>query len=204
MLTIDYIALAVLLVCILIGATAGFGKVLKFITKGITGKIISVVVCYFIFGVVYSWEFVQNLLNKIMAYIPPESNFFFRILHSIRLEVVVLAIILFVIVQLLRVLVVNLIDKIVEIDTPVMKVINKTLGVALTISAVLMLTSIIFSFSAIFGQGTDGTIYKAIEGSFIGIDNLYKNNPVTKAIVDMINNINIEIPTANISKILCL
>ena len=196
MLTIDYIALAILLFSILIGATAGFGKVLKFITKGITGKIISVVVCYFIFGVVYSWQFVQDLLAKIMAYIPEEANFFFKMLHTIRLEVIVLAIILFIAVQLLRVLVVGLIDKIVEIDTPVMKIINKTLGVALAIAAVLMLTCIVFSFSALLGKGTEGTIYKAIEGSFIGIDTLYINNPITKAIVDMINNINIELPTA--------
>ncbi len=196
MLTVDYIALAVILACILIGATAGFGKVLKFITKGITGKIISVVVCYFIFGVVYSWEFVQNLLTNIMSYIPAEANFFFKILHTIRLEVIVLAIILFIAVQLLRVLVVGLIDKIVEINTPAMRIINKTLGVALTLASVIMLTCIVFSFSVLFGAGVEGTIYKAVEGSFIGLDNLYLNNPVTKAIVDMINNINIDLPTA--------
>ena len=124
MITADYIVLGVLVVFVLIGALVGFGKGLKFFTSGIFGVIISVFVCYLIFGLVLSWDFVAELLGKFSDWLREQGSVgtFFA---DIYIDRVVLAVVLFIIVQIVRIIVVKIVKGIVEINNVVFKVINR-------------------------------------------------------------------------------
>ena len=65
MLLADYIMLGVIAVVVILGLVVGFSGGLKFFTSGIFGIVISVVVTYFLLGIVNSWQFVQDLLSKL-------------------------------------------------------------------------------------------------------------------------------------------
>ena len=117
MLMVDYIALAILVVFAAIGALVGFGKGLKFLTGGIFGIIISVVLCYIFGSMILGIPFVNDLLTKLAESIGG---------WSIAVTVIYY-IVLFVIFTLLRILV----RKVAEADVLVMKIINRILGAVL-------------------------------------------------------------------------
>ncbi len=121
MLMVDWIALAVLVVFAAIGALVGFGRGLKFLTGGIFGIIISVVLCYIFGSMLLGIPFVNDLLNKLADAIGG---------WSIAITVIYY-VILFVIFTLIRILIVKLIRKVAEADVLVMKIINRILGAVL-------------------------------------------------------------------------
>lgn len=177
MLVIDIIAIALFAVFFLLGLGMGFGRGLKFLTGGIFGKIISIVVCYFLFGIVLSWGFVQDLLASFVNALSSSGSGFCNFLLTIRIEMIVFAIALFAIVQLLRILIVNVVKSVMEVNNVAMRVINKVLGVALFFAAMMVLLLIVFQIIAWIG-GTEGSFYQSIEGSVFGMDSLFKNNPL--------------------------
>ncbi len=118
---VDWIALAVLVVFAAIGALVGFGRGLKFLTGGIFGIIISVVLCYIFGSMLLGIPFVNDLLNKLADAIGG---------WSIAITVIYY-VILFVIFTLIRILIVKLIRKVAEADVLVMKIINRILGAVL-------------------------------------------------------------------------
>lgn len=183
MILADYIALGIVLVALIIGMVAGFAGGLKFFTSGVFGVIISVVVCYFLYGIVMQWSFVNDLLVKLTNAIAAADNGLCDFLLSIHIEIIVLCAVMFIVVQIVRVIIVKIISGIIEIDNPVFKVINKTLGIALFIALAAMFGLIALQIIYWVGGETATKVTEALEGSFFRLDWLYENNPL-KTIVD--------------------
>lgn len=177
MITADIIVLAVLAACIVLGAALGFGKGLRFITGGIVGKLISLVICYFLFGIVLNFGFVQDLMQKLTTALNDNGSWICNLLLSIRIDLIAFAIVLFIVVQLLRKLVVHIIANVMEINNKVISVINRLLGIVLLVAFVVMLTLIAFQVIA-WISGTDGAFYSNLDGSAFGLDKLFVNNPL--------------------------
>ena len=177
MLTADYIVLGLLLVFVLIGALVGFGKGLKFFTSGIFGIIISVFVCYLIFGLVLSWSVVSDLLARFNEWLREQGNVgtFFA---DIYIDRVVLAVVLFIIVQIVRIIVVKIVKGIVEINNVVFKVINRILGSAFFVAVAMAVLLIVFQIVAWIGGDTAANFAANLDGSAFRLDDLFVNNPL--------------------------
>jgi hypothetical protein len=177
----DWIVLGAILLCAVFGIIFGFGKVLKFFTGHIFGVIISIIVCYFIYGIVMSWGVTQtlvaNLDDALLA-----GNGFTKFLYNIHIETIIVAIVLFVVVQLLRVLIVHIIKDFAELDNKVFKVINKTLGLILMLAIAVMFLLIVFQIFAWIGGTTSQNFADNLAGSFFRLDKLFANNPLNAVI----------------------
>ena len=176
MVLVDWIFIAGLLLFALIGLGLGFGKQLSFLTKGIFGVIISVVVCYFIFGLVYQLPFVQALLNKFRESLSSSEKPVVQFLLKIRVDIIAYAVALFVVVSIARLILVAIIKNVMEADTTVMKVINKTLGLVLGVAVFAALGLIALQIVYLSG---DGSVPQGITGSFFKMDYIYTHNPLT-------------------------
>lgn len=177
MLTVDYVILIIGALSVLIGAGLGFGKGLKILGSGFIGRIITLVFCYFIFGLVASWPFVQELLNKFTSFLSQKDNFICKALITIRIDMIVLALALFFAVGLIKKLVLGIVASIFEADVGVMRFINKTLGVVFFVFTAIIITLITFQIIA-WVNGEYGTFYQSIAGSALRIDNVFINNPL--------------------------
>ncbi len=179
MILVDYIAIGLVLLFGTIGTIVGFGKGLKFFTKGIVGILISVIVCYFLLGIVLNFGFVQKLTLRFVDYLGSEDNAFCKFLLTVRIEIIAVAVALFVLVQILRKLIVLLIVKVMETDNAIIKVINKTLGAVLNVAILIVLALIVMQITY-FAIGEQGSVW--FEGSFFRLDVVYLNNPLTSII----------------------
>ena len=177
MITADVIVLVALLICIVLGAFMGFGKGLRLFTGGVFGRIISVVICYFLFGIVLSWSFVQDLLLKFTTMLAEQDTWICNLLLQIRIDMIVFGAVLFLAVQILRHLVVHIIAGVFEIDNKAIRIINKILGVALFLAFAVIFTLIIFQIIA-WISGTDGGFYESLQGSVFGLDKIFTDNPL--------------------------
>ena len=177
MLTIDIVAMVAAAVFLLGGIFLGFGATLKLLTGGLVGKIISVVVCYFLFGVVLALPFVQALLDKLVTALHENGSGICQVLLYIRLDLIVFAVALFFAVQLLRIWLVSLVKTIFEMDRKPMRILNKLLGALLGVVSFIIVSLIVLQILWWIG-GDDGDFFYAIEGSAFGIDFVYKNNPL--------------------------
>ncbi len=177
MLTIDWIVLAVLAVSAILGMFFGFGKLLKFFTGGIVGFIISIVVVYFFTGIVSSWDFVKELMGKLHAVMVEADNGFVDFLMDIGIEKIILYAAIFIVAQIIRIIIVNIIKGIVEIDNPLMKAINKFFGLVFMLAAVCALTLIVFQIVHAIGGETAENFRQNITGTF-RLEWVYDNNPL--------------------------
>ena len=177
MITADVITLVALLICIVLGSFMGFGKGLRLFTGGVFGRIISVVICYFLFGVVLSWGFVQDLLLQFTTMLSEQDTWICNFLLQIRIDMIVFALVLFIVVQILRHLVVHIIAGVMEVDNKVMRVFNKMLGVVLFLVFAVVFMLIIFQIIA-WVSGTDGGFYESLQGSAFGLDKIFTDNPL--------------------------
>ena len=177
MITADVIVLIAFLACLVFGSVIGFGKALRFCAGGTFGRIISVVICYFLFGIVLSWGFVQDLLAKFTATLAEKDTWILNFLLKIRIDLIVFAIVLFCVVQILRRLVVNIISDVMESDNKVVSVFNRVLGIVLLTAFVIIVALIVFQIIAWVG-GTDGAFYESLNGSAFGLDKLFADNPL--------------------------
>ena len=178
MLLADWIAVAVLAVALLLGLIAGFAGGLRFFTGGIFGIIISIIVCYFLYGVVSDWSFVNDLLVKLKDSVSAGNNVFTDFLINIHFEVIVLCIVMFIVIQILRIIIVKIIAGVMEINNPVFKVINKLLGMALMVAVAFMLGLIVFQIIYWVGGESAQQVTDAFENSVLKLDWLYENNPL--------------------------
>lgn len=177
MITADFVALITVVASIAVGAVLGFGKCLKTVTKGTVGIVISVAVCYFIFGLVLNLGFVKDLLDKFNAMLGESGSGFCAFLIKIHIDMLVFAVALFLVVQVLRKLIFSLICDFMESDQPMLKTLNKVGGAILFFVVVLMFVLIFFQVCAWIG-GTEGSTYEFLQGSALGLDRLYLNNPL--------------------------
>lgn len=177
MITADFVLIIIALLAVLCGLVMGFGKTLKLVTRGVIGKIISVVVCYFLFGIVLNMGFVQNLLDKLITALSDNGSGICTLLIKIRIDLIVLAIALFIIVQILRKVLVSLIGDLFEIDKKPVKVINKILGVVLMFAVNAIIILVVMQILA-WITGVDGSVYEFLSGSKLGLDKLFLNNPL--------------------------
>jgi hypothetical protein len=124
MVLVDYIFIGILVGGLLLGSMVGFSGGLKFFTGGIFGKIISVVVCYFLFGIVLSWDFVQDLLSKFVTMLSEKNTGLTNLLLNIRIDLIVFGAALFVLVQIARRIVVSILAGIFGANNIIMVIIN--------------------------------------------------------------------------------
>lgn len=173
MLLADYIMLGVIAVVAILGLVVGFSGGLKFFTSGIFGIVISVVVTYFLLGIVNSWQFVQDLLSKLNGMMGDLNPTLVNIIDQ-----AILAVILFIIVQIVRIIIVKLIAGLFEIDNGFFKVINRILGIVVIAAVAVILGLLAFQIIYWVGGATAHDVAQALEGSVFRLDWLYENNPL--------------------------
>lgn len=166
--TIDAVTIIVAVLLAALGLVLGFGRTLKFFTKGIFGIILSIFVCVTFGGMIQGIPTVADWLAGLNASLGEAWSFF----ETIHFATVIFYIVFFVVVQIVRILVVKFVAGIFSIDVLPMRIINRILGMALMVAAVLLLTLLVFALIQAFG----GDISASLEGSFLGT--LYQNNPV--------------------------
>ncbi len=174
----DWIAIAIVVVLLALGAILGFGRLLKFFTSGIFGIIISVFVCYCIGGMLMDIGFVGDLLAKFASLWNESSNGFLQFLTTIHFEVVVYYIVLFIVIQIIRIIIVKILKNIFEIKFIVMKVINKVFGAVLMLAIGAIIALFIFQIIYWVGGDTAESLSDALSGSVFRLDVLFEHNPM--------------------------
>lgn len=174
---VDWLALGIILLSALIGLMLGFGKLLKMFTGGIFGIIISVVVTYFLIGVVASWPFVQALMGKLSDTMQASGSGFVKFLYRISTPKIILGIILFIIVQILRIIIVKVIKGVAEIDNPVINAFNRIGGMIIMLGVICMLALIVFQIVFWIGGDTAVSFKNYLTGA-LRLDWVFDNNPL--------------------------
>ena len=192
MLIADWVVLGLLILFALLGLFLGFSKGLRFITKGFFGFIISIFICYSLGGLIIKIGFVQTLLDKFVALLTDKGTFC-DILLAIRIDIIVYYVVLFIIVQILRIIIVKLISKILETKNVFLKIINSVLGVAIYIGILVLFAMIVFQVVYMIGGTTAGKFTSLIAGSKLKLDWFYEHNPLM-TIVEYLFRIEIKVP----------
>lgn len=177
MILYDYILIGLVAICGIFGAIIGFGKGLSIFTKGIGGIIISVFVCYLIFGSLLSIGFISGLLESIRNGLSENGSGFSKFLLTIRIDYIFYGMVLFVVVQILRMIIVGLINRCFSSDNVAVKIINRLLGVVLALvvlAGVLLLAMHLYRI--IGGESTE--LNNIFAGSFFKLDYIFANNPL--------------------------
>ncbi len=170
----DWIFLAVLVGLVALGAMLGFGKVLKFITGGIVGILISFILCYCFGGLILELPFVHNMLADLAAHWAGVDW-----LNAIHLEIIIYYIVLFLITFVLRIIIVRILKGIMETDVIVMRVLNKVFGAVLMVFLGFLLMGLIFQIIGWIGGSTEWGFYRALALNANAIVRpLYEWNPM--------------------------
>ncbi len=176
--TADWIALAVLVFSLLLGALLGFGKLLTFFTNKIFGKVVAVFVCYTFGGMFMSIGFVQDFLAKVASLWSGSDNFFCAFLTKIHPEVFVFYIILFIAVYWLQKLLALIAKAILEIKVTPLKIINKVGGALLLAGTAVLIWLVVFQVIYWVGGSTAQDLLNSLQNSFLALDKLFLNNPL--------------------------
>lgn len=172
MILADWIMLGVIAAVIVLGLIIGFSGCLKFFTSGVFGVVISVIVTYFLLGIVNSWQFVADLLSRLNAAMNISES------AANVIDQVLLAVIIFIVVQLLRILAVKAVVSMFEIDNGAVKVINRVLGVASVACIMFILGLLAFQIIYWVGGTSADQVSAALADSKLGLGWLYENNPL--------------------------
>ena len=177
MLTADIIVLVAFVVFALLGVIVGFGRGLKFFTSGIFGIIISIFVCHLIFWLVLDISFVENLCNKFLAWLYDSGSVgsFFADIH---VDYAVLAVVLFILIQIVRIIIVKTVKGVFESDKVVLRVLNKTFGAVLFVLVLFAIVLVVFQIVAWIGGTTAENFSAELDGSWFLLDALYEKNPL--------------------------
>lgn len=187
MISADWIAIAIMLGAIALGALVGFGKGLQIFTGGPIGVIISVIVCYCFGGFFLEITFIQDLLNKLASLWTEQAGIFYDFLTKIHPEIIIYYIVLFIVVQIIRIVIVKIIAHVAETKNTVIKVINKTLGAAMFAAMAVLISLIVFQVIYWVGGETAEQFANDLAGSVFKLDELFLNNPLLQ-LVNMIKN----------------
>lgn len=170
---IDIGTIIALIVLVLLGFVLGFGRSLRVFTKGVVGVIISVFVCASFGGMIIGIDVVGEKLAELNAFFTSKAEF----LGTIHLETVVFYIVMFLVVQILRIITVKFISGIFEADNPVMKGVNKFLGMIFVPAIMCLFLLLVFAVFALFDDTTFvANMLNDMEGTFLL--KLYQNNPI--------------------------
>lgn len=175
----DYIFIGLIALSTIIGLALGFGKTLKFMTKGIVGVIICGVLAYLFVGFFYNLGFVQNLLIKFTTLLESKNSAILDFLLKIKIDLILLGVVLFIIFMIVRSIITAIIDKVMSADNVVLKVINKTLGVALNLAVMLALVLLVMQI-CVWADISQAETF--LIGSFFKLDEVYANNPLMTVI----------------------
>ncbi len=178
MILADYIILSLVIGMGLVGLFLGFGRSLRILTKGIIGILISIVNCYFLFGLVVHIGFVETFMNFIVQSLKNNSNWFCDFLVLIHIEMITVGVILFFLITIVKKIIVMLISKATESENTVLKVINKTLGAVLGVVVFIIVGLIVMQIT----YAIKGTELTFLQNSFFGLDKIYLNNPMVEII----------------------
>lgn len=173
-LTIFFICL--LIAAVLFGYFGGFGKVLIFASKGVVGKIVSIIICYSIFGFVLNFSFVQRWLNQFVNYLKTDPNFLKNLLLWSRIELIAFAVGLYFLIRLLLGILVHFVDDAMNSDEKWMFFANKFLGVVFSV-AVVVIFMLIFLQLFYWFSGPSGAIAASLRDTLL-LDALYLENPL--------------------------
>lgn len=165
----DWIAIGIVIVFLALGALIGFGSGLKFFTSGIFGIIIGVVVCALVGTVFLEVGFVRDLLDKLAA-CWADVEF----LNKIRLDAVIYYVILFVVVQILRIIIVTIIKHVSESKNILIKIVNKTLGAVMFLAIGVLLAFLALKIIGWVGGDTAMNLYDSLTGSAFKLDVLFE------------------------------
>lgn len=174
---IDIGTLIAAIVFVLIGFVSGFGRSLRHFTGGVVGIIISVFVCAAFGGMILGTSLVGGWVGQLNDYFASVSSF----LGNIRAGVIVFYIVMFIIVQIIRIIVVKFVSGIFEADNKVMKIINKVLGMVFVPAIVCVFVLLVFAVLALFEDTSliQEMIVK-LDGTFLL--KLYQNNPIALSV----------------------
>ena len=172
MIIADWIFLGLIAAVIILGLIFGFGSCLKFFTSGVFGVIISVIVTYFLLGIVNSWQFVADLLVKLNGTMDISAQ------AAAVVDQILLAVIIFIIVQILRIIAVKLVVSLFEMDNGVVKAFNRTLGVIAMAAVVTVLGLLVFQIIYLVDGSTAEQVSLALAPSKLGLGWLYEHNPL--------------------------
>lgn len=177
MILADYIMIFIILGMGITGFLIGFGRGIKILTGGIVGIIISIINCYFLFGLVSHIKFVESFMQIIVNGCMNASNWFCDFLLLIRIEMIVVSVLLFIIVTVIRKIMVHILANIVETDHMVIKTINKSLGAVLGVVSFIVVALIIMQVTLMI-KGDGSLLMNYFKGSFFHLDEIYMNNPL--------------------------
>lgn len=167
---IDAATLIVAIVLAGLGLAVGFGRTLKFFTRGIFGFIISVFVCATFGGMIQGVPAVQNWLTSL-------NQSMGGFLQTIHLETIVFYVVFFLVVQVVRILAVKLIAGLFSADILPVRIVNRLLGMVLMVAAVFLLLLLVFAvFRVLQDTSFVQNILDSLNGTFLG--KIYENNPV--------------------------
>ena len=181
----DLFFVVTIAIFVLVGFFMGLGRVLKSLTKHLPGKIAAVLFTYFIYGTVLNLPFVQKLLADFVNMIVGWDNIGGKILLIIRIDMIVFAAALFIAVRLAQKLTVSILASIIQSKNALFTVANRFGGALLSGACVFIIFLIFFQIAAWITDDT-GTMYQLLEGSRIGLDQLFLHNPLN-AITEIAN-----------------
>ena len=174
---VDIVLLVALIVLVIIGIAAGFGKSLRRFTKGIVGVILSIFICAALGGAVLGIGFIGDAVSNLGARFASMSS----LLGKLHLELVVFYVIMFIVVQILRIIIVKFVCKIFSADNKAMKITNAVLG-AIFVPAVsfvfLLLALAVMSLLSDIGPVRE--FLTELDGTFLY--KLYEINPIVLSV----------------------
>lgn len=174
--SLDSITIIVAVVLAGLGLLLGFGRSLRFFTKGIFGVVISVFIVLTFGGMIKKIDAVGNLIAKGDAFFA-DLKVIGVLFDYIPLVNVIYYVALFFVVQILRWIVIKFVAGIFSMDNKPMRIINRVFGMVGTVAMVALLTMLVFAIFKRF-EGTEfiTDFLAKIDGSFL--HKLYLNNPV--------------------------
>ena len=179
MILADWIFLGGLLICIALGALIGFGKSMKFITGGIAGIIISVLLCYMFGGLILGIPFVNQMLIKLA-----DNWAHIGWLTKLHPEIIIYYIALFAISMILRIVIMKIFAHVMETDILLIKIINKVGGAVLVTTLAILLLLFVFQIIVWIGGNTVENFSSALTDSTI-VKPIFENNPLA-ILVEMV------------------
>lgn len=175
----DWFFIGGILISLFLGSIFGFGSLVKFLTGGIIGVFISIVVCYTFGGMILDIPFVNEILVKLAS-----RWAHIEWLTKIHLEIIIYYVALFLIISLLRILIVKILTLVVESDVFVLKIINKAGGALLFTALAFLIMLLVFQIITWTGGETYLNFAAKLSGSSI-VKPIFENNPLLK-LVEMV------------------